>query len=223
MSALGISPERITVIPRGRDPIRLGRRDDERRRLARHELGIDPEAPVLLSVGRLEYQKGQRYAIQAMPEIVRSFPDAILLIAGREGWEAEALRSLTQELGLGSSVVFLGHREDVPELLTASDVFVFPSRYEGLGGAVLEAMALEVPVVASALPAVLEVLDGTGLTFPPSDVPVLIRAVLEVLNEPGTARNRTRAARARFEDRFSLDRVVEATNDLYRRVAAGRS
>ncbi len=144
---LGVDPDRITVVKRGRDSDRLGRRTPERTPAARAMLGIPETAEVVVTVGRQEYQKGHRYLIEAFAGVVASRPDARLLIAGREGHSTAALQSLINELDLNSVVTLLGHRSDVPEVLAASELFVFPSLYEGLGGALIEALALGLPVV----------------------------------------------------------------------------
>ena len=163
VEALKIDPDKIVVINRGRDSSRLGEPSEERRTAVRHRLGLDPDQPVLLNIGRHEYQKGQRNLIEAVGELVRDYPDLVLLIAGREGNVTAQLRSTIAHLGLEDNVVLLGHRKDVGDLLTAADVFVFPSVYEGLGGALLEAMMMRVPVVASDIPTFREVL---GANYP---------------------------------------------------------
>lgn len=222
-TSLRVSPDRITVIPRGRDPRRLGRPSEGRRRETRFRLGIADRTTVLLNVGRQEFQKGQQYLIDAMAEIREAVPDCTLLIAGREGSASDALIELLQRHALEQCVRFLGHRDDVPDLLAAADLFVFPSLYEGLGGAILEAMALEVPVVASRLPAIVEVLGSGGVTVPAADSRALADAILVALADEPAARRRAQAARARFEDRFALAKVIEATDGLYRRVADSRT
>jgi glycosyltransferase involved in cell wall biosynthesis len=218
VSSLGIPPQRITVVERGRDPARLGSPDAERRRCARQSLGISEDAEVLVNVGRQEYQKGQRLLLEAMASLARSRNHVVLLIAGREGHASAELKELHDKLGLAGRVRFLGHRPDVPELLAAADAFVFPSLYEGLGGAVLEAMALGLPVIASNLPALREVVDDgrSGLLVPPCSAQAIVDAVTTVLAAPHQGRAMGSRGRAIFEERFTLERSARRMLALYR-------
>lgn len=219
VQALGIPPHWITVIPRGRDPERLGRPDEDRRRRARTALGLPQDTPVVVNVGRQEFQKGHHVLLQATA-LLRSRQPVTVLVAGRTGNATRHLATLREELGLGGTVWFLGHRDDVPEVLAAADVFVFPSLYEGLGGAVVEAMALGLPIVASDVPALREVVQPgrTALLSPPGDAPALAEAVTELLDHPGEAASLGRRGREVFEMCFALDRVVPQMTDLYRRL-----
>lgn len=210
----------ITVVPRGRSPEGLGHDDDQRREGARRRLGLAPSQPVLLSVGRQEAQKGHRVALAAMPSILSSQPEAKLLIAGREGAVTETLRCQQRELGLDDAVVFLGLRDDVPELLAAADIFVFPSLHEGLGGAVLEAMAMGLPIVASDIPALREVLDGgrCGVLVQPGDADELASACLGLLEEGQRSSAFGDAARSRFDSTYTTAAAIEGMLSLYRRL-----
>ena len=225
VSSLGIPPQRITVIERGRDPVRLGAPSRTRRRDARRRLGIGESAEVLLNVGRQEYQKGQRFLLKAVASLAGSRPRTVLLIAGRKGHASAELRELHEALDLGDRVRFLGHRDDVPELMAAADVFVFPSLYEGLGGAVIEAMALGLPVVASDLPALREVVEHgrSGLLVPPRSPQAIADAVAAVLDAPDRAQSMGARGRTIFEERFTLERSALRMVALYRSVARNPS
>jgi glycosyltransferase involved in cell wall biosynthesis len=225
VASLGIPPQRITVIERGRDPVRLGVPDTQRRRRARQDLGIDDQTEVLVHVGRQEYQKGQRYLLEAMASLAGLRDRVVLLIAGREGHVSAELRELHERLALGRRVRFLGHRDDIPELLAAADVFVFPSLYEGLGGAVIEAMALGLPVIASDLPALREVIenDRSGLLVPPRSPEAIAEALTTVLNDPDRARAMGTRGREIFTERFTLERSALRMLALYRSLARGAS
>jgi glycosyltransferase involved in cell wall biosynthesis len=134
------------------------------------------------------------------------------------------LHDLVRRLGLAGSVTFLGQRQDVPELLCGADVFVFPSRWEGLGSVLLEAMALEIPVVAADIPPVREVLGNDGelaALVPPGNVEELATSVVDALSDRKEARERTARARRRFLDRFTIDQVADQMVAFYRRSLAG--
>jgi glycosyltransferase involved in cell wall biosynthesis len=216
--SLGIHPDRITVIERGRDPVRLGLPGAERRSRVRASLGIPYSAPLLINVGRQEYPKGQRHLLEAMARLAGLAPDAVLLIAGREGNRTPELQRLHRELGLGERVRFLGHRADVPDLLAASDVFVFPSLFEGLGGAVIEAMALGLPVVASDIPALREVVESgrSGDLVPVGDAAALAERLDALLTDAPRRRAYGRRGMELFHERFQIGRSAERMIELYR-------
>jgi len=219
---LRISPARITVVERGRSALRLGARGEERRRQVRGQLGIPEDDQVLITVGRQEYQKGHRFLLQALALLQSSRPRLRLLLAGRSGYANEELIRLNSALGLKDRVWFMGHREDVPDLLAAADLFVFPSLWEGLGGAVIEAMALGLPVVASDIPALREVVEaGYNAELVPAGSPhELARAISALLDDPERAQSFGARSRQIFEARFTLDRCTERMLDLYEKVAA---
>jgi glycosyltransferase involved in cell wall biosynthesis len=224
VAALRLDPDRISVIERGRDPARLGRPGPTRRREARRSLGLQDDHEVVLSVGRQEYQKGQRYLLEAVERLAPQRPRLVALVAGRGGQASPDLDRLRDGPGLRERVRFLGHRRDVPDILAAADVFAFPSLFEGLGGVLIEAMALEVPIVASDLPPVREVVEGrAALMVPPAAPRHLASAMARLLDDRETAREMGRAGRQIFERRFTLERSTGRMVELYRRLAASRS
>ena len=218
--SLGVRPTRIVVIPRGRDPERFAPPTPEVRSAFRRDLSLDPSAPVFLTVGRLEYQKGHATLLEAWPAVRAAIPDAMLLLAGRPGNESEHLATMAEELNIGDSVRFLGFRTDVPDLLGVADVFVFPSRYEGLGGALLEAMAAQVPIVVSDLPVTREVLGSAAWFTEPGDASGLAEAMVSAAEAPN--HEREAAAAQRFDERFTLDAVATQMAALYRETARAR-
>jgi glycosyltransferase involved in cell wall biosynthesis len=216
-AALGIDAAAITVVPRGRSRTRLGEPGGARRAAARAMLGLDVDDEVVLSVGRQEWQKNQELLLDALAAIVARRPSAVLVIAGRRGSSSAAIDRRVDEIGsLGAHVRLLGHRDDVPELLAAADVFALPSRYEGTAGAMIEAMAMSVPIVASDLSGLAEVIgdSGAALLVPPRS------AAFADLLEDGERRATIAAAgRAEFERRFTLDASATAMAALFREVA----
>jgi len=215
--ALGVSDSCIVVIPRGRDPEEFSR-SPETRDVMRRGMGLDPQTPVFLTVGRHEYQKGHATLLEAWPAVLAAIPDSVLLLAGRSGHESARLASMASRLALTESVRFLGFRRDVADLLGAADVFVFPSRYEGLGGALLEAMASHVPIVVSDLAVTREVLGNNAWFFPVGDAEALAEAMIGA-NERADDSVPT-AARDRFMERFTLEAVGSQMAELYREIVA---
>jgi glycosyltransferase involved in cell wall biosynthesis len=220
---LRIRRERIDVVPRGRDPAALGTRAPARRAAARAALSVDPSTPLLLAAARHEHQKGLDVLLEAFPAVLRRMPAARLVVAGRSGNQTPLLEATAARLGLGGSVSFLGVRADVAELLCAADVFAVPSRWEGFGSVLLEAMALEAPIVATDLPAIREVVaDGTtAMLVPPGRPAALAAALTTTLTDPASAA-RARRARDRFLEHFTIDRVADGMVAFYERALATR-
>jgi glycosyltransferase involved in cell wall biosynthesis len=215
-----LKPGRITVIARGRDRKRLGEPSVERRTSVRRQLGVDFDRPVLLNVGRQEYQKGQVFLIDAMREVVRRRPDVLLLVAGRPGVQTPVLEERVASSGLADHVRFLGHRSDVTDLMAAADVFVFPSLFEGLGGSVIEAMGLGLPLVASDIPVLREVVGSeAGCFAAPADPADLSARLNDLLGAPERARRMGEAGRRRFEACYELSATAKQMIALYERIA----
>jgi glycosyltransferase involved in cell wall biosynthesis len=222
---LGIAPDLVTVIERGRDTSRLGAPSQERRAAARRHLGLPAHSEVVVSVGRHEFQKGQKYLIEAVDRLIPQRPGLVLMIAGRSGHMTPDLIRTVEASGAPHRIRLLGHRDDVPELLAAADVFAFPSLYEGLGCATLEAMALGLPIVASDIPALREILEPgcNALFVPPSSSEALAAAIGQLLDRTDTARAFGDRNRALFLERFTLHRSVERMAQLYTQLALRRS
>ena len=213
---LRVKPARIEVVERGRDPVVLGVNSPERRAAVRMRIGVSPEAPMVLAVARHEPAKGLDVLVSAMADVRRIMPDARLLVAGREGTETPCLRKLIAEAGLEQTVHLLGNRNDVADLLAACDVFVLPSRWEGLPGAVLEAMALEAPIVASDIPGVRDALGESDALLPPGDASALGEALLRML-QFGADEAVVARYRRRFEERFTTEAMLLGMRRLYGR------
>ena len=219
---LGLPARRITVVPRSRDLDRLGTYSQERRSASRRRLGLTEHQPVIVTVGRQEHQKGHRHLVTAFERIVTRHDDAVLLCAGREGNETPALQAQVSRSAVGRPIRFLGHRDDIGDLLVAGDVFAFPSLYEGLGGAMIEACLLGVPAVASDLPPIREVVGcrpATVLT-PPGRADELARGLLLLLDDLPGARSTAQSAVPRFARNFASAGVNRRMIQLYREVAA---
>ncbi len=221
IETMGIPAERITVVHRGRSRARLGHPSRARRETARATLGVSSDHRLLVNVGRQEFQKGQRFLLEAVAALRSEHPGLRLVIAGREGAVSRELSDLLRTHELMDRVEILGHVSHVEELLAAADLFVFPSLFEGLGGAVLEAMAMGLPIVASDLPPVREVVepDGNASLVDPGSSTALARAITSLIDDSGRMERYGRRSRELFDQRFTLDRSVDGMADLYRKVA----
>lgn len=218
--AAGVPAEKIEVIYSGTDTRRFHPGVDGA--AVRRELGLAPGQPLVTQVGVRSW-RGNDDVLAAMVRVHAHRPDARLCLAGAPPPRIPILLERARSLGLAGVVAVLGHRDDVPELLAASDVVVDAS-YAGLGltGSLREALAVETPVVGTALEGIPELIaDGeTGLLVPPRDPPALAEAILGLLADPGRARAMARAGRTRVERCFSLEAKLDRTEALYRRLLA---
>ena len=216
--------ERIDVVENPVDLDELRRPAARDRRALLDELGLPGDVLVLLNVARLSPQKGLHHAIDALPKILEAHPSAHLLSVGAQDHREwfDTLRRRSEERGVAGHVHFLGPRRDIPDLLRACDVFVFPSLFEGLGLALTEAMAAGCVCVAFAVGPVTEILrDGVeGFLVPPGDDSALARAVLQALDDAPRrsmlSATAIDSATRRFDPRAAADRLAA----VYERVLA---
>jgi len=216
-----ISPDRIVTIRNGLDIESLDSPHSSAIAQKRVELGLLDSHRVIGVVANFYVTKGLPYFLRATAHVKEAFPEAKFALVG-DGERRRELEALTNELNLNSSVLFLGQRNDVPELLPLFDVFVLPSVKEGLPFALLEAMAAARPIVATAVGGVPElILDGqTGLLVPPKDPQALAEAIISLLRNPRMATAMGVAARQRVLDHFTVDRMITETEQIYHRLLA---
>jgi glycosyltransferase involved in cell wall biosynthesis len=182
----------------------------------RDEYGMEPGSQIVGVVARLEPEKGHPTLLEAWPRVLQQVPDAYLLIVG-EGSRRAELEGLARGLRIAHRVVFTGQREDVPAVTAALDVAVLPSYREAQGRAILEAMALSRPVVASNVGGIPEVIeDGvTGLLVPPHDTAALAAAITRLLTDHAYADTIARAGHDLVHDRFCIELMVREIEAIY--------
>lgn len=218
---LRIPADKITVISRGRSAERLPFQPDGVREAVRRSLNLNRDAKILLAVGRLEPVKGLGDLIDALPVVVDSEPSTVLLVAGKDGKESGRLRQAATASGL--DIRFLGHRRDIPDLLAAADLLCFPSHSEGSPGTLIEAMAVGCPIVASDIPANVEVLGAPGLTAmltPVRQPAALASTIVEALHDPAGTVSKAVAAHERFETEFRIENVSTRMGNFFMYAAA---
>jgi glycosyltransferase involved in cell wall biosynthesis len=208
-----VPPDRIRTIGVAVDRPPPMAADPVARRRARRALGLSPEATVVGAVGRLAYQKAPEDFLAALRALRRPGVIGVWVGGGELARRMARLAAAQPE----APVVLTGERDDVPALLPAFDVFILPSRYEGLPTAVVEAMLCGVPVVATAVNAVgdLVVPGETGLLVPPRRPGLLAGAVRSLLDSPADAARMAAAARARLGDRYGLPALRDALTAAY--------
>jgi glycosyltransferase involved in cell wall biosynthesis len=219
----GHSPKKIRVIRNGVDFSRFA----ARLRVPRlhREFGLPDRVPLIAVVARLSRVKGIDDFVRAASGVASQFPEARFVVFGDtshsgDPWEtayADELRQLAASLGIADRLFFAGYRTDVAELLPEITLSVLPSHTEGLPNAILESMAAGVPVVATNVGGVPELIeDGVcGLLVPPHDPRALSSAICRLLTDPVLANGLAAAAKRSVRERFSVERMVRETEELY--------
>lgn len=211
---------KIRYLPNGVDTERF-RPDPELRACLRQELGLET-AFAWLAVGRFDVPKDYANLLQAFAYVAQARPEAQLLIAG-DGPLRPSMEQLANDLGITDRVKFLGIRRDIPALMNAADAYVMSSAWEGMPNVLLEAAASGLPIVATDVGGNSEVvIDGkTGFLVPPKDPEALAQAMVRLMGLPQEERRRVgEAARQYVEANYSLDRVVDQWEALYREFLA---
>ncbi len=213
----GVEADRAVTVHEGID---LGRVDAAPRLNLHEEFWLPHQAPLVGNVAALVPHKGQRHLVEAAALAVREVPDARFVIAG-EGELRAALERQIKDRHLEKHVLLAGFRPDVLSLHKAFDIFVLSSVTEGLGTSLLDAMACGKPIVATTAGGIPEVVvDGeTGILVPPRDPEAMARAIVTLLTDDALRRRMGEAGLARVRERFSAERMVQDTLEVYGRVA----
>jgi len=208
----GLAPVRLIY-----NGVDLRRYDDQQPASnLRDQYGMEPGSKVVGVVARLEPEKGHQTLIDAWPHVLRSVPDAYLLVVG-EGSLRDALEHRSAANRVAHRVVFTGRRDDVPAVTAAFDVAVLPSHREAQGLSILEAMALSRPVVASDVGGIPEMVeDGvTGVLVPHDQPEALAAAIVRLLSDRPFAERIAKAGHDLVHDRFCIELMVREVEDLY--------
>ncbi len=211
------SENKISVIHNGIDTQKFG--DFSGRDRLRSSLGVAPDGFLIGIIARLSDVKGHLYLIRAMPEILKKFPGTKLAIIGQGKTEGSLVKE-TGNLGLEGNILFVPEAKDTREWLCAMDVFAMPSLQEGLGLALMEAMAQGLAVAGSAVGGIKTLVQDkiTGLLVPARDAGALAQAIISLLGDPDLRRNLGDQAREFIAANFSKKEMVEKTEGLYRQV-----
>jgi glycosyltransferase involved in cell wall biosynthesis len=225
----GIRPERITVIANGIDTHPITPLSEAEKVSLRHSLGVEKSDPLLLTVARLKPQKGHTYLLDAIPKILEAVPKALFVFAG-DGPLREELQAKALALGIEPAVRFLGVYTEISQLLQVSDVFVLPSLWEGLPVAMLEAMLAGIPIVATEVEGVEEVVQNgeNGLLVPPGDPEALSRTLIQLLQDRQSSVEYNRleqlgaAGKATIVTEYTAERMCRKYENLFNsRLAPG--
>jgi len=215
LSCTRMSGTKVRVVPLGTDLQRFDPAHFNQPE-ARSFFGLPHDKKIIGVLGRLDPGKGQEVLLRAIPEVAKHNPDVLLVIAGDEtagepGYKAY-LEKLSREIGVDRHVKFLPFTDDVPRLMAALDIFVLPSFSETFGLVVIEAMAMEKPVIATNAGGLPEIItDGkTGLLIEPRNVETVANAIEKILEDEKLRTSLAHAAREEALRRFSMDSCVDA-------------
>lgn len=217
----GILPQRIRIIYNGID-LSAHQNGYHNREAIRREIGVGPGDLVVIQIARLDYLKDHATAIRTIARVVQRRPATRLVLVG-DGPEREKIETLTREKKLEANVRLLGLRTDIGRLLPAADLFLLTSISEGIPLTVIEAMAAGLPVVATqvgGMPEVIEA-DQSGLLVPSGDDAALAEAVLRLADDPHLRRQLGLAGRARAYALFSETRMHSEYQRLYQEMLRG--
>jgi len=182
----------------------------------RRKFEVAKDAPVIGAIGRMVWQKGFEYLIEAVPSIIQGFRKAKVLIVG-EGPQKKELEALGERLKVKEKLIFTGFRSDIRDILSAVDLLVIPSLLEGFPMVTLEAMAMAKPIVATNIDGITEQITNgeNGILVPPRDPAALATAVIKLLGDKKSAQQMGIAARGKVEQEFSVERMVSETEKVY--------
>jgi glycosyltransferase involved in cell wall biosynthesis len=209
-----LNPEKVLTLWHG---IWLRDFDEVNSRLeTRDRLGFHSKQPIIGSIGRLVPQKGYNFFIEALPAILNKFPDAQFMIVG-DGPLKDELTDQAKYLGLQSNLTFTGFRKDIPHLLKAMDIFTLMSLWEGFGIVLIEAMACSLPVVATNVGPIPEVVihNETGLLIEPEKPKEISKALIRMLENPQLIRQFGANGRKRVEAHFTAEKMIENLEKIY--------
>jgi glycosyltransferase involved in cell wall biosynthesis len=221
---LKLPDDRVISVPTGIDLKRFSVSQTQPKTQARRAIGIPENAFVIGIAATLRSWKGHDNLVEAFCRLAEKSPDLHLVIAG-DGPRRQHLESLIAQTPWASRVHLLGHREDVPEVLAALDLFVLPSyANEGVPQAIMQAMAMGLPVISTTIGAISDaVVDGTtGLLLPPNQPETLAIAIDSLITDPERLKNYGLAARQRAETHFSLDGMINAMESVFQAASSTR-
>ncbi len=183
--------------------------------------GIPEDSTVITTVAVLREPKGVQYMLQAFGHVAALVPNAYYIIAG-DGDHRKTLEEMAQSLGIADRVIFMGYRKDIPEILAASDLFVFPTLQDALPTVLLEAMAAGLPIIASQIGGVPEIIThgANGLLISPASPSSLSEACLRILQDEQLAARLTAAGLDTVQRRFDVQQQASSLYDLYQKVVS---
>jgi glycosyltransferase involved in cell wall biosynthesis len=216
----GIPPGRVIKLYNGieTDHYRPENLEGPRRRI-REEFALGNGDLLIGAVGRFVWQKGFIYFLQALPALIEDIPQARFVLVG-DGPLRQELEGQAKSLGIQDRLLLTGHRRDIRDIMAALDIMVIPSLLEGFPMVTLEAMAMQRPIVATAIDGITEQIsdDIEGLLVPPRAPEALVQAIRRLATDPSYARSLGSRARKRVVADFSVQKMITETMKVYERL-----
>jgi len=210
-----VRASKVSLIPYGQDFRRFQSVTEADVARVKHELGMG-QTPDLVCVSRLHPEKGHIYLFEALAALRKELPVTCYLLG--EGPERRSLEQSVEKLGIGQSIRFLGWRDDALAIVAAADVVVHPSLHEALPSALIEALALSKPIVASEVSGVPDIVNGYGEIVPPANSQMLTDSLRSVLADLAGANRRAAQGKSHIFEYMAASRVAEAHAECYRSV-----
>ncbi|MCX2745201.1 glycosyltransferase family 4 protein [Mangrovivirga sp. M17] len=218
---LGIHPNKMNVIYRGRQENQLIQSKEKLKDKVGKELGIPEDNIIITHVGRQEFQKGHLVLLKAIESLNANDKSKVsFLFFGREGNVSEDIKSFLNANILGADIHWMGHRNDVAKFLAVTDIFVFPSFYEGLGGSLIEAQAAALPIICTDIPVLNEVVDkdGNALLFKKNDHLELSDKLSHLINNEKLRAEMGKKSLQRFRSKFKIEDIHQEVFSYYQEI-----
>ncbi len=214
----GLAKERIDIVPDGVDTERFQKVEGDH---LIFELGFHRDKLCIGNISAFTWEKGHRTFLEAARIVADEFPEAVFLIVG-EGPLRREIETLVKKLDLEVNVRLLGFRQDIPEILSILNLFVLSSSWEGLGTSLLDAFASRVPVVATNVGGIPEIVKDkvNGILVPPGNPGALAGAIISLLKNRELASRMGEEGFRLVKEKFSVERMVEETRKIYDRLVA---
>jgi glycosyltransferase involved in cell wall biosynthesis len=223
METDGVSEKKIAMVPNGYDWDRI-QSSDEAALAIRREFGLE-DATVLCTVSRLVWTKGHEYLFQAFASVADRLPSNTRMLIVGSGPEEEQIRNVANKLGIADRTIFTGYRSDVYDFMMAADLYVHPSLHEAQSGAIVEAMALCKPVVATSVGAGEEIVlpNQTGWLVPPRDSATLAESICAALENPQQAGEYARNGQQLVRSIYPIQNMIRGYQAVYARHLPGEA
>ena len=213
----GVPKNKIDVVYSGIDTKKFDNIGDTR--YLSEEFNLSEDTPVIGTIAHLADHKGHKYLLSAVPDVLKTFPNALFLIIG-EGELEEDLKKQVKKLDITGNVVFTGFRKDIGELLSTMDLFVLPSHLEGLCTSLMDAMLMKLPIVATTAGGIPEVVTDikTGILVPPKNPKALADAMIQLLSNKEEAKEMGERGLERAKKMFNVSKTIKETEKIYMRL-----
>ncbi|MFJ7937159.1 glycosyltransferase [Peribacillus sp. NPDC096622] len=216
---LNISEEKISLVPNGIDVQKYSASSIEIDSYKK-SLGLQSKDIVITNIGRVTEQKGQIYLIRSIKKVKEKYSNIKVLIIGNKDLDKSLYNKLQTYVikeGLEKNVIFLGDRSDIPELLKITDIFVFPSLYEGFSLVTLEVIASSTPIIATDVGSIREIVthNKNGLIIPPRDSEAISENILTLLDNPLLSKSMATTGNIDLMARFSIDQTTKKLEEIY--------